>query len=173
MRSASALRTSWRAPPRRAAPRRERLAPSPCALAAAPATPPLATPSLTAPLPSCLPRQRPDILQRLTETLVACVGVLSEAQASHAFSATAAAHFGSLVGLFSTALLPHLAAVADLLVPWRPAAGAADEGGDGGGERMVAAVLAELQPLLLPPEGAAAAPAAATPAAAAPAAAPK
>jgi len=143
----------------------------------------------------CMPYElRPDVLRRLTAALCGCARALQHVQASSAFGAVAADHFASLCALFGSALLPHIAAAADLLVPphahahahaHAQAGGAAtattaavvagsQSGGagalqsDGGAERMVAAVQAELKPLLARDDEA---PAAAAAAAAAPSAA--
>lgn len=97
----------------------------------------------------CAPYElRPEILSRLAATLRAAVRALAQV---HASSPAATENLRLVCTLFSEALLPHMAEAVDLLVP---CTAAAEEGGDGGGERMVASVRAQLLPLLpAPAEG--------------------
>ena len=99
----------------------------------------------------CAPYElRREILSRLTRTLRAAVRALAQAHTALVLAASPAAeNVAGLCALFSEDLLPHMAAAVDMLVP---CAGSVDQegarregrGGDGGGERMVAAVRAEL-----------------------------
>ena len=112
----------------------------------------------------CAPYElRADFAASLGRTLRGCASVMRDAYAALPPSPVAAAHLASLVDLFSSALLPHMGLALDRLVPPHAAATAeaAAPHDDGAAERMVAAVRAELQPLLAPSEPPPAAPPAA------------